>query len=87
MARRTNVAIPPVPAALSGNTADDIRIIHTFLLDFRQQLIVASGIVKRMDQIAELETLDFAVSSSPTQAEIEKIKSLCNQIITKARGE
>jgi hypothetical protein len=84
---KIGVPIPPLPQALSGNLADDIDTIYKFLANFRQQLIVASGIVQRLDAIGKLNVMTTEISATPTKAEIDEIRTLLNNVIRAAKGE
>lgn len=81
-----DVPIPPVPPRLTGNPAADVAMLHDFISQFRQQLIVGSAIVKRVDTIGKLAPLTITISDPPTKSEIDKIVLLLNNVINAANG-
>jgi hypothetical protein len=83
---KPNVAIPPVPSRMTGDPVEDVQVLYQFLQQFRNQLIVESGIVKRLDKIAALMPMSTEISDPPTKAEVDELKTLINNILAAAKG-
>lgn len=80
--------IPSPPERLTGNVQEDLYILHTYLIDLFQSLVVGASIVSRMDEIAQV-ALDSIpeTSNPPTQQDVATLRTALIAIVQAAKGE
>lgn len=85
-ARPTNVPVP-TPPRQTGIDANDIKALFSWVNEFTNAVVQATGLVDPAYQASGASTVDIDNPPSPTQTTIARAQETANQSVTRARSD